>query len=250
MQGNTGQQGNQNGQKQGGLSWTQTPSANTQASAKPISQVQSPLMPAKAATAQSSAAVKNTAASASNNAKKETKRGGAGRTTGIFVAGVIVGLIIGWGWFSLGDDTEKVAATDTATKSSSSSETASTQKTNGAATGSVKTTPNVPASTALTVPSAQNAGLQVAVSNIAVAVPTWVVIFESSGGKPGNALGAKMFFPGENSGVVELLRATVAGQTYYAGEYIDDGDHIFSKQNDTQVMSVTGAPMFVEFYTR
>ena len=52
-------------------------------------------------------------------------------------------------------------------------------------------------------------------------MPTWVVVFENLGGKPGNALGAKMVFPGDTSGTVDLLRGTTAGQSYFVGEYVE-----------------------------
>lgn len=99
---------------------------------------------------------------------------------------------------------------------------------------------------ALTIGS-QSSGSAVAISNVSVSAPTWVVIFDNSQGKAGNALGAAMFFPGQKSGTVELLRATVSGQSYLAGEYVDNGDHTFSKQSDTQVSDITSSQMLVQF---
>ncbi|MES2006752.1 MAG: hypothetical protein V4436_01445 [Patescibacteria group bacterium] len=264
MQGTSGQ-GNQNGQqKQGGLSWTQTPSngsnsntqGNQQNSAKPISQVQSPLMP-KAAPATNINVPKNNNINAqSANKKMEQKPKGAGRTAFIFIGGVIVGLIIGWGWFSLGKDDGKVATTDTTTTTATNSQNTGVV----AATGSKSTTGTAVApstgvssgssSGSLTVAPMQQAGTEVAVSNIAVSVPTWVVILDNVNGKPGNVLGAQMFFAGEKTGVINLLRATTAGKTYFAAEYIDNGDHQFSKQTDTAVNNIAGAQMLVEFTTR
>jgi len=197
----------------------------------------------------------NNAQKAANTPPKKSdlpKKSGGGRTAGIFIAGVIVGLIIGWGWFSLGRDDGKVATTSTSTTGSETTlpttttgSTSSSNTTVGA--GTQVTTAN---SGALAVSSMQAAGVTVAVSNISVNVPTWVVILDSVNGKPGNALGAQMFFPGEKSGTIELLRATVSGKSYFAAEYIDDGDHVYSKQNDAQVTTVTGAPLLVEFTTR
>jgi len=260
MQGSSGQ-GNQNGQKQGGLSWTQSPSANqnssnnNQGGAKPISQVSSPLMPNKTAPAQNNNN-NNAQKAASTPVKKNDapKKSGSGRTAGIFISGVIVGLIIGWGWFSLGRDDGKVATTDTQ-NTSSTSETTTLPTTNTGSTGSTNTpTTGTQVTTAgagaLTVASSQQAGVQVAVSNISVSVPTWVVVLDSVNGKPGNALGAQMFFAGEKSGTIELLRSTVAGKSYFVAEFIDNGDHIYSKQTDTQVTTVTGAPLLVEFTAR
>jgi hypothetical protein len=258
MQGSTGQSGNQNGQKQGGLSWTQSPSsngaanANTSGGAKPISQTSpTPMQKQSAMPAAAKPASSTSSSSSMHHNKNDMRERSGARTAGIFIAGVIVGLIIGWGWFSLGKNnaavTSNTNSNGTVTSSSSESttkpETGTQTTTNN--TGSVSTGSN-----SLAVAPLQTSGLSVTLSSVAVTVPTWVVIFESVNGKPGNALGAKMFFPGEKSGTVELLRATRAGQTYYAGEYVDNGDHIFSKQKDTQVNTTTGAQMLVEFTTR
>jgi len=268
MQGSTGQ-GNQNGQSKGGLSWTQSPSSsgnvtsninsNAQGGAKPISQVGTSAMPSKAPqnSTQQKSSMPNTSSSSGSTNKNNNgakPRGGA-RTAGIFIAGVIVGLIIGWGWFSLGRDNDTgVVSNDTGTMTSSSSETATKQagSTSGsAAETGVSSSGSMPASgsNSLSVLS-QSSGLEVTVSSVSVSAPTWVVIFEGVNGAPGNALGAKMFFPGQTSGTVDLLRATAAGKTYFAGEYVDNGDHQFSKQDDSQVNTVAGTPMLVQFTAR
>ncbi len=192
--------------------------------------------------------------SSSNNKKNEGRQGSGARTAGIFIAGVIVGLIIGWGWFSLGRDNGTVATTDdTGTMTSSSSESATSPST-VSNTGTKPTTgttgSTATGSNALTVAPLQNAGLSVALSSVSVKAPTWVVIFDNVSGKPGNALGARMFFPGDTTGSIDLLRGTVAGQSYFAGEYVDNGDHKFSKQADTQVNASNGSQMLVEFSVR
>jgi len=102
----------------------------------------------------------------------------------------------------------------------------------------------------LTISSPQDSGLQVAVSNISVSVPTWVVVYESRNGQPGNVLGAALFVAGRTSGAVELLRATLPGQTYFAGQARDDGDHIFSMQSDMPVRGTNGDPVWAQFQTR
>jgi len=86
----------------------------------------------------------------------------------------------------------------------------------------------------LTVPASQKAGMSVAVAKATVSKPTWVVVYDSVGGKPGNALGAQLVF---KSGAVNiaLLRSTVAGKTYFVGERVDNGDHKYSKTNDASV---------------
>lgn len=255
MQGNNGQQGNQGAgqqnQKPGGLSWSQsapqhaggTP-ASAPAAAKPPVQAATPAMPAKAP-------VQNTNnKSGSSPSSKQAQQPGSGRLVGIFVSGVIVGLIIGWGWFSLrGDDSDNMMASTTPETTTSATGATGTTKTPETTTKPATTGTSV-SSGALNVASGQAAGLSVELSSISVSVPTWVAIMDNNNGTPGNALGAAMFFPGDKSGKIDLLRQTVSGKTYLVGEYVDNGDHKFSKQQDSQVTGISGAPMLVEFTAR
>ncbi len=85
----------------------------------------------------------------------------------------------------------------------------------------------------------QPAGSVVYVSHVEASEPLWVAIHEVVNGKPGKVLGAGLFSPGAESGNVELLRATVAGQSYVAMVHTDDGDyHNYSSKVDlpTDVM--------------
>ena len=100
------------------------------------------------------------------------------------------------------------------------------------------------------IPSPQDAGLQVAVSKVIVTVPTWVVIYESSNGQPGNVLGAALFVDGRTSGPVDLLRGTMSGQSYFVGESRDDGDHMYSMKNDMPVLDADGNPIMLKFQTK
>ena len=76
----------------------------------------------------------------------------------------------------------------------------------------------------------------------------WVVIHEDDTGRPGNALGAALVFAGERSNiVVELLRPTVKGKTYYAILHIDDGDKIFDLKKDLPIVDSTGATIQMSF---
>ncbi len=245
MQGNNGQQGNQGQQKpQGGLSWSQSPSGtgstpnnNNSGASTPVKPV-APAMQSKPAAATGSMANKS-----STNNYNAAKPASGGRLAGIFISGVIVGLIIGWGWFSLRNDAAKVAENANAT-------------TTEMVGGETNTTGTVPGTTGTNGTVMQNTGslsatskssLSVALSGIAVTAPTWIAVMDNNAGKAGNALGAAMFFPGQKSGTIELLRGTVSGKTYLVGEYADNGDHKFSKSADTQVMGVAGNPMLVEF---
>jgi hypothetical protein len=252
MQGTNNGQGNQNNQKQSSLSWSQPPQGSGNAGgAKPISQVASSPVQSKISAPQA------TAKPVMPAPKKATSNGGsgAGRMAGIFAAGIVVGLVIGWGWFSLrttpvevATHTDSTSQTGSVAKGGTGSETSGS--TSGVSAGSSVAPSGVAGSaTGLSV-GVQSAGTQVAVSSVSVSAPTWVVVFDNNKGKPGNALGAALFFPGQKSGTVELLRATVVGNSYLVGEYVDNGNHIFSKQEDTQVHDLTGAQMLVEFTVR
>jgi hypothetical protein len=98
----------------------------------------------------------------------------------------------------------------------------------------------------LTVPTPQTAGASVTVSNIIVSNPTWVVVYEDNNGKPGNALGAALFISGRTNGTVDLLRNTIAGETYLVTEAQDSGNHMFSLQ-DAPVLDQNGNQVWVEF---
>ncbi len=186
-----------------------------------------------------------------------------------FITGLVVGGLLGWVWFALrpSSTANMAAATATTTAMTDTSSGAAMTATNSTssvasgitlpASGAAATTNTAPASTsassatnaALTIPSPQASGLNVAVSNAVVSQPTWVVVYESRAGQPGNVLGAQMFFPGTTSGAVSLLRGTLPGQTYFVGESVDDGDHIFSVDNDKPVRNADGSLMTVQFQT-
>lgn len=150
---------------------------------------------------------------------------------GMVALGIIAGVVIAWGWSALRSPNEPAV-------------TAGTNQ-NGAAT----TSENIPAAGSdfgLTVASPQIAGNSVAIAKAGVTAPTWIVIYENKDGKPGNALGAALFFPGNRGGTVELLRGTSAGKSYLATEQVDNGDRKFSLKDD-QFRSVDGEPQWVTF---
>jgi hypothetical protein len=165
---------------------------------------------------------------------------GRGSLVGSFVAGLIIGVLAGWGWFTVGQGVQNGAAVATSTESGDEH----MDESDELPAASADTSPTISVGT-------QSAGLRVEVSNVVVAKPTWVVIYENRNGAAGNALGAKLFFPrsqgGTTSGTVTLLRGTVAGRTYFAGQNIDNGDNKFSKQTDTAVMGASGNPLLVSF---
>jgi len=80
--------------------------------------------------------------------------------------------------------------------------------------------------------------------------PTWVIVYESRDGNPGNILGAGLFFKGDTSGTVTLLRATTSGKSYFASAAIDNGDKTFAKADEKYVADQSGSQMWIKFQTR
>lgn len=94
----------------------------------------------------------------------------------------------------------------------------------------------------------QAAGGIVMIAKVSLAQDGWVAIHEQADGKPGRILGAQRFDMGVYSGgQVELLRDTMAGNTYYAMIHIDDGDKIFDPHVDLPVIGSDGQPVMVMF---
>lgn len=160
----------------------------------------------------------------------------------MFAGGVIVGVLLAWGW-AAAMNRGSVASTASSTVASTEvgSETSSNTNSNSSpvlAQGSMNES--------LDVSSPQKAGESVDIANASITKPTWIVVYDDSAGKPGNALGAKLFFT-SGPGIVTLLRSTVAGKTYLVGKYVDNGDHKYSKSTDTQVLNSDGTPELTSF---
>jgi hypothetical protein len=232
MQGNTPQnQGSagQSGQGKPTLSWTSSQQKITPPSTPPIIP---PAQPSKN--------------NPNNNAKINPQKSNMPTYAGIFVGGLVIGVLVGWG--AVGTRSTGTNATVNTDNQASSTTTQTT------GTG---TTMDLSGSTVgagdLTISSPQNSGLEVAVAHVNVSVPTWVIVYEDHNGVPGNALGATLFFPaaqgGATSGAVSLLRGTLPGQTYLVGEALDDGDHKFSMNTDKPVRDSKGNPVLVQFKT-
>src|SRR5665213_2814017 len=60
----------------------------------------------------------------------------------------------------------------------------------------------------------QTPGYTVTVAQVVLQSAGWVAIADDVNGLPGKILGAKYFDAGKGSGIVPLLRATVAGHSY------------------------------------
>ncbi len=253
MDGGNSNQNNQNQNKQNpqnsnqpkaGLSWTQpTPAASTQ----------------NKSSSSSSKPVSTTAAQATDS---------TGRVIGIIVGIIVVFALAAWGIVALH---KRSVSNDVSTATSTSETTGTTTEGNTTAetvTNPVAITPTTPTSeyeakpvpattqtaaagsASLDVAAVQEAGDQVAFSNLSVSEPTWVIVYENTDGQPGRILGAGLFFKGDTSGVVHLLRPTTSGQTYYVSAAIDNGDKSFAKADEKYVQDASGKQMWIKFSTR
>lgn len=155
---------------------------------------------------------------------------------GVFIAGVIVGILLGWAITS--------SRSGTATPAPSNSQTATTSSQTG-----VQASVNSVVPGTIVVGNTQPAGASVAVSSVNVTKPTWVVVYDNNNGVPGRALGARLFLPtasgGETSAHIQLLRRTVAGTTYLVGQIVDDGDYNLSFSKDSAVLDTSGKPVLM-----
>lgn len=210
-----------NNDKKPGLSWSTPSSANSANTAAPKQQAPSvPLTLPKMSP---------------NNANP------AARYVGTFVGGLIVGIILAWGWWAVAHkDNTAVTANGTATVNKTETSAATTKGSASAASDIVLEGGE------LTVASPQTAGQSVHIDNATVSKPTWVVVYDDLNGKPGNILGAQLFFT-SGSGIVTLLRPTMAGKTYLVGRSIDDGDRKFQKGSDQPVADANGNPIVTSF---
>jgi hypothetical protein len=208
--------------KDSGLSWSTPASVSTQ---KPAGAA-SPLAPASVAPE----------TSASSDTKITHSQ--APVYAGLLVGGIIVGVLLATAWSSLGNTSALGSA---ATSTPVNVATKGTTTTPGTSKGS--------ATTPLEVLD-QKAGSEVTISKLNVVRPTWVVVYVSREGKPGNALGARLFFAGDKGGEVALLRATQQGQQYFVGLSVDNGDRVFSLSADKPIADADGGPLWATFSAR
>jgi len=236
MQSNAPGDKQQGGQKPS-LSWSQPAGAQKPAEPK------APTQPNLAMKSLAPAAEPKGAAAAATKSN-------TGLYSSIFIGGLIVGVLLGWGVTGMRGGEE--AAQGNLSGTASSTTTTKTSSTSAAGTGAENAT--LAGTAALSIPSPQAAGLTVSITHADVSAPTWVVIYEDHNGVAGNALGAGLFYPtsqgGTTSGTIELLRGTLPGETYLAGESLDDGDHKFSLTLDKPVRDAQGNPLWVEFKTQ
>jgi len=101
--------------------------------------------------------------------------------------------------------------------------------------------------------SNQAPGKTVFVDDVKSDRTVWVVIMENFNGVKGNILGAGLFEEGQNAGLVELLRGTVEGGSYYALIYAEDSnltqDRVFNTDFDLPLVASNGGLVEVMFQT-
>jgi hypothetical protein len=220
---------NNQGNNKGGLSWAQ-PARNEggfkpAGASKPTPQAAAPKPPAS---------------------KPPTERPAGKYSTALWVGGgVVLGLILGSAFFGdeeRRDNRNSVVVPNDQTPASVEEAPVEESENNTPPPAGVGSSRD-----SFVVPPTQPAGRTVAVSQIQVSNNVWIVVYESRNGERGNALGARLFMPGQTSGTVHLLRGTSAGQTYFVGHHRDDGDRFFSLQKDAPVLGSGGEPLYVQF---
>jgi hypothetical protein len=218
----------------------------TQGEKKPTLSWSTPVAPvqATAGAAQPIKAVTPTPMQKSAAAAVATKSS-SGKIVGWVIAVVVVVALAGWGLVALHSKNTAEAPMDTHVGTNTNALVSGTNT-----SAATQTAPTSGGSASIVIPSPQNAGMRVTVSQIDVPASTWVVVYEDRNGKPGNALGAAWFSQGMHSGVVELLRGTLAGQSYLVGESRDNGDKVFSLQTDQAVSDAQGNPLWVPLQVR
>lgn len=156
----------------------------------------------------------------------------------LLVGGIIIGVLLSSAWSAIAPKAaSEIGSMATSTGTSTSSSTTAATTTNG--------------STSLPViVEDQSAGGSVVIKSLSIARPTWVVVYVSREGKPGNALGARLYFAGDKQGTVALLRATEPGQRYFVGLSVDNGDKVFSLSKDLPVADADGGALWATFSAR
>ncbi len=86
----------------------------------------------------------------------------------------------------------------------------------------------------------QNPGNVVYISSAELATSSWVVIQADNAGLPGKVLGSAKFKSGINPGKITLSAPMVAGSTYYAVVYQDNGEKTFDLTKSTPLKDSKG----------
>lgn len=91
-------------------------------------------------------------------------------------------------------------------------------------------------------------GKKVVIGQINLDKSAWVAIHDYRGGKSGNVLGAKLFSPGKQSGIIELKTAMADGAIYSAIVHEYSGEKEFDYKSYYKPMQGTdGKPIMAVF---
>lgn len=162
----------------------------------------------------------------------------------------VVAFVVGFGsaWLSFKSQEKVVVAVD---ENENRIET-SVEVPNDGVEDSANVSPVLTGVVALSVEN-QAPGKNVFVREISVERAVWVVIVEDNAGVRGNILGAGLFDKGETAGLVQLLRGTVEGGSYFATLHAEDSNltenRVFNLEKDTPLVGADGLVIEIQFET-
>ena len=186
------------------------------------------------------------------------------KLTWMFIAGIVVGFIAGYFWTSArvaeDDNSSKIGASVGEALDEEAQEDGeemqdidSTDDENSSGEGSMikegeaMMSPKSVGTEAVTADD-QPAGTMITIAKMNLPIVAWIAIHENDNGVPGWILGARRFEAGETTGLVELLRGTIAGKSYFAVIHAEDGDGAFNLRKDLPIVNVDGA-MILDGFT-
>ncbi len=155
------------------------------------------------------------------------------------VVGLIVGLVIGWFIGSSGPSTSADSKEIINDDSQEELELSATVDRNEKISDALFTNSSLSQeSDSAILVNDQGAGSVVTVASVETDASVWVVVREDKDGVVGNILGASRVDSGaSNNIVVNLLRPTIAGQTYRIVLFRDNGDSLFDYKVDVPMTS-------------
>lgn len=158
-----------------------------------------------------------------------------------FITGAAVSLLVLGAWYVYSHERESFVA------HVPSSETSIAGTTPKQTEPPETTEKNIDASAIVVTP--QQAGQTVHVQRATLPTDGWIVVHEEIlDGVIGNALGAARKNAGVHESVtVDLLRNTEPHKQYWIALYTDNGDKIFSLQNDVPMLDTQGALLLAHF---
>jgi hypothetical protein len=158
------------------------------------------------------------------------------RTVVAFISGLLIGGLLVWMFSPAPKDMEPTQKEDTAKTENTEKDTK-----DGDATSSETGASTATNGRALSVAN-QEAGSSVTLERVAYPDQSgWVVVREYANGTPGNVLGAARYDValGLQPGTVNLVRPTVAGGTYEALFYSNEGARSFDLGEDMPVVGIS-----------